>query len=68
MPWEEKREFLQDYVIRLYHACYTEKFRHDVVRQSLARYEGMVKADRDGQHPPMEDHLKILKVEYLRNH
>ena len=48
---EEKREFLQDYVLRLYHAGYTEKFRHDVIRQSLARYEGMVKADRDGQHP-----------------
>ena len=51
MPWEEKREFLQDYVVRLYHAGYTEKFRYDVVKQSLARYEGMVNADRDGQHP-----------------
>ena len=45
MPWEEKREFLQDYVVRVYHAGYTEKLRHDVVRQSLARYEEMVKAD-----------------------
>jgi hypothetical protein len=51
MEWEEKREFLQDYVVRLYHAGYTEQFRCDVVRQSLARYEGMIRADRDGQHP-----------------
>ena len=51
MEWEEKREFLQDYVVRLYHAGYTEQFRCDIIRQSLARYAGMIRADRDGQHP-----------------
>jgi hypothetical protein len=35
----------------MYHAVYSENFRCDVVRQALARYEGMLKADRDGLHP-----------------
>ena len=51
MKWEDKKRFIQDYVVRLYHAGYTEQFRHNVVKQSLARYEGMVTADREGQHP-----------------
>jgi hypothetical protein len=41
-----KKKFIQDYVVRLFHAGYTEQFRQDVVKQSLARYEGMVRADR----------------------
>ena len=32
MKWDDRKLFLQDYVVRLYH-------------------EGMVKADKDGQHP-----------------
>ena len=51
MEWIEKKLFLQDYVVRMYHAGYTEKFRSDVVRQALARYDGMLQADRDGLHP-----------------
>ena len=35
----------------MFHAGYTERFRHEVVRQALARYEGMLKADREGHHP-----------------
>ena len=51
MEWGEKKKFIQDYVVRLFHAGYTEQFRQDIVKQSLARYEGMVRADREGQHP-----------------
>ena len=51
MEWGGKKSFIQDYVVRLYHAGYSEKFRLDVVRQALARYDGMLKADRDGLHP-----------------
>ena len=51
MKWEEKCEFIQDYVVRMYHAGYTEKFRHDVVKQAICRYEGRLAADEDGQHP-----------------
>ena len=51
MEWEEKREYLQDYVVRLYHGGYTEMFRADVVKQAIARYGGMVAADTEGQHP-----------------
>ena len=51
MEWDGKKSFIQDYVVRLYHAGYSEKFRLDVVRQALARYDGMLKADRDGLHP-----------------
>ena len=55
LRWEEKREFLQDYVVRLYHGEYTERFRHEVVSQAIARYDGMVLADRDGHHPLYRD-------------
>ena len=54
MRWEEKKEYLQDYMVMLYqvyHGGYTERFRADVVKQAIARYDGMVSADRDGQHP-----------------
>ena len=51
MSWEERKEFLQDYVIRMYHAGYSESFRQDVIKQAIARYEGMLKADGDGHHP-----------------
>jgi hypothetical protein len=51
MKWDDRKLFLQDYVVRLYHAGYSEWFRHEVVKQAIARYEGMVKADKDGQHP-----------------
>ena len=51
MKWDDRKLFLQDYVVRLYHAGYSEWFRHEVIRQSIARYEGMVRADKDGQHP-----------------
>ena len=55
LPWETKSEFLQDYVIRMFHAGYSEKFRQDVIKQAIARYEGMLAADRDGQHPLYRD-------------
>ena len=51
MSWEERKKFLQEYVVRLYHAGYAESFRQDIIKQSIARYEGMLRADRDGQHP-----------------
>ena len=34
-----------------YHAGYSERFRWEVARQAIARYEGMLITDRDGQHP-----------------
>ena len=55
MPWEKKKEFVQDYVVRLFHAGYSEQFRYEVVRQSVARYEGMVAADIGGHHPLYRD-------------
>ena len=55
LPWSVKRNFLQDYVIRMFHGGYDEKFRHDVVRQSIARYEGMIRADADGHQPLYRD-------------
>ena len=51
MAWEFKAEFVQDYVVRMYHAGYTAKFRQEVVSQAVARYEGMLQADREGRHP-----------------
>jgi hypothetical protein len=51
MEWEKKREFVQDYVVRLFHGGYTEQFRHNIVKQAVARYDGMVVADREGTHP-----------------
>ena len=41
---------LQDYVVGMYYAG-SEKFRSDEVRQALARYAGILKADKDGLHP-----------------
>ena len=55
LPWETKANFLQDYVVRMFHAGYSEKFRHNVIKQAIARYEGMLAADRDGQHPLYRD-------------
>ena len=55
MKWEEKNEYLQDYVIRMYHAGYTELFRYEVVRQATARFEGMLEKDREGHHPLYRD-------------
>ena len=55
MPWGTKANYLQDYVIRMFHAGYTEKFREDVIRQAIARYDGMLAADRDGKHPMYRD-------------
>ena len=55
MEWLEKKEFVQDYVVRLFHAGYTEQFRLAVVKQSVARYEGMLTADREGKHPLYRD-------------
>ena len=37
MSWEDRKLFLQDYVVRLYHAAYSEWFRHEVIGQSIAR-------------------------------
>ena len=51
MSWGERKGFLQEYVIRMFHAGYSESFRQDIVKQSIARYEGMLKADSDGHHP-----------------
>ena len=39
----------------MFHAGYTERFRQDVIRQAIARYEGMVAADREGKHPLYRD-------------
>ena len=36
------------WVIRIFRAGYKVKFRHDVVRQVIARYEGMTQEDTDG--------------------
>ena len=30
MEWGEKKKFIQDYVVRLFHAGYTEHFRQDI--------------------------------------
>ena len=42
---------MQDCVVRLFHAGYSELFRENVVKQSITRYDGMVEADRNGSHP-----------------
>ena len=55
MQWTTKLEFVQDYVVRMYHAGYPAKFRQDVVKQAVARYDGMMAADRDGHHPMYRD-------------
>ena len=39
----------------MYHAGYSVKFRQDVVKQAIARYDGMLVADREGQHPMYRD-------------
>ena len=57
-----KRDFIQDYVVRMFHAGYDERFRHDVVRQAIARHEGMVQADRDG-HRPLYCDIDWQKIE-----
>ena len=50
MSWGERKGFLQEYVVRMFHAGYSESFRLDIVKQSIARYEGMLNAYSDG-HP-----------------
>ena len=35
MSWGERKGFLQEYVIRMFHAGYTESFRKDIVTQGL---------------------------------
>ena len=45
MPWDRKKEFLQDYVVRMYTAGYSEQFRHCAVKQSVTPYDGMLLAD-----------------------
>ena len=55
MEWEGKKEYLQEYVIRMYHAGYTEQFRMNIIRQAIAKYEGMLKADRNEDHPLYRD-------------
>ena len=38
-------------MIRMDDAGYSESFRQDIIKQAIARYEGMLKADGDGHHP-----------------
>ena len=76
MEWEMKRKFVQDYVVRLFHAGYTEEFRHNIVKQAVARYDGMVAADREGTHPLYRDqnwhkqvrhaHRQTKKTDWLK--
>ena len=51
LPWDRKAEYLSDYMKRMKIAGYGEKFRLSVLRQALARYDGMVEADQKGLHP-----------------
>ena len=50
-----KDHFLKKCLVRLYQAGYTEQFRPNIVKQAVARYEGMVEADREGTHPLYHD-------------
>jgi hypothetical protein len=71
-----KRKLVQDYVVRLFHAGYTEEFRHNIVKQAVARYDGMVAADREGTHPLYRDqnwhkqvrhaHRQTKKTDWLK--
>ena len=51
LPWEEKANFLTDYMARLKVAGYNQKFRMGILKQAVARYEGMLEANRDGKQP-----------------
>ena len=66
MEWERKKECVQDYVVRLYHAGYTEQFRHNIVKQAVARYDGMVEADREGTHPLYRDQNWQKQIRHTR--
>ena len=42
---------MSDYMGRLKQTGYIESFRTGILKQALARYEGMVKADQEGGQP-----------------
>merc|ERR1711895_336869 len=55
LPWEQKSAFLSDYMGRLKQAGYSEGFRIGVLKQAMARFSGMVKADQEGSQPLYRD-------------
>ena len=55
MPGDKKKEFPRDYVVRMYLAGYLEQFRHCVVKQLVARNNGVLVADKEGTHPIYRD-------------
>ena len=54
-PWDTQKKFIQDYVLRMYHAKYDEQFRQNVVKQAIDRYDGMFAADAKGHQPLYRD-------------
>ena len=51
LPWEKKAVFLTDYMARLKSAGYSQTFRIDILKQAVARYEGMLGSNREGKQP-----------------
>ena len=51
LPWSEKANYLTNYMARLKIAGYNQQFRVGVLRQAVARYNGMVQAHRAGKQP-----------------
>ena len=55
LSWEIKANFLSDYMVRMRQAGYDEWFRTCVLKQAVARYEGMVNAHESGAMPLYRD-------------
>ena len=55
LPWDEKAAFLSEYMGRLKQAGYSQSYSIGVVRQAMARFSGMVKADQEGSQPLYRD-------------
>ena len=55
LTWKEKAAFLTDYMVRLKREVYNEKFRINVLKQSIARFNGMVEAHLRGTQPLYRD-------------
>ena len=66
LPWEQKSEFLSEYMGRLKQAGYNENFRIGILRQALARFNGMFKADQEGDQPLYRDRNWYTDPENLR--
>ena len=55
LPWKEKAAFLSDYMARLKVEGYNEMFRINVLKQAIARFDGMVVAHQWGTQPLYRD-------------